>query len=115
MFTDDERRIYKVEVAPGRFFHYDPLAVQRDLVRAAGGDLVALGERASAKAEGEQTPGQRQTREDARVELMACVRTAFALPPVDRETGEGYTEADCLRVWNAWCDWLEGEKPGAAS
>lgn len=47
---------------------------------------------------------------DAADTLARAVRHAFNLKPLDRETGEGWTQSSCINLLFDYLDWMDGQK-----
>lgn len=95
MFTDSERRIYRV--CDGRLL--DPLPLRRRLLVETKGQLNSLLD----EVEGADVLAASL----AAGRLAEAARLAFSFPELDAE-GAGATESDCLDELYRFLGWLEG-------
>ena len=133
VFHEEEKKIFRYEVQ-GEVRFADPLAVWRSILRESRGEferwrtdaaaedppaVVIPAQTPDAPAEEAQAQMHRvaialahrastvMSRLDAEERVLACIRTAFALPPFDPQTGCGVPESDCWLVLAAFEGWLE--------
>ena len=99
MWTDTQKRIFGPYNDGKQQAYADPLAVDRKLKRALGGDVNRFLERYNSEADVE--------RMDATESLVKAAIDAFEMKPLDRTTGEGVTESEAIGVLFDYCDWLE--------
>lgn len=85
--------------------YLDPQETYRLLYEHPNGLLDELVAKAKDRA-----PENRLDRLRALAEIALTARTVFDLPPIDRSTGEGYTEAECIEVFNSFFAWCDGIK-----
>lgn len=123
-YPETERRIFRLEL-PGRSpLYYDPAPVARRLDAAehdhrSYNDLVASLRR-HAEAIGHGTPADDPSLLRAiatdKADLAKLGFVAFEAPPLDPQTGEGWTEADAIEAVHAYVRWeaeLRGKPDGS--
>jgi len=128
MFTDDERRIF-CYFANGRECRGDPFAITRRLVRWLDGDpdrVLADRWAGYPDVEFDEQGGQlpidpeavdkalEPVRFEAEQKIIRAAREAFFLPEYSLETGEGVGEEECLRLFDEFCVWADGQKKSTA-
>lgn len=47
---------------------------------------------------------------EAMNKLVAAIRFAFDMPPIDPDTGKGATHADCMAAWEDFCAFMVSKK-----
>jgi len=117
-FSEEDRRIYAYHNGTSEV-RADPLVIRRRLIQNANGKLDQLvrearGEGASLEVIDERLPRPELSdaillQEEAQERLVAVIRRAFELPPLDPATGQGCTEAMVWKVWGSFNEFLEGE------
>jgi len=85
----------------------DPLACRRRLLKATGAKLDEYIDM--------QSDEDTLKREFADEQLIAAVRSAFELEPINRDTGEGVTDAYCLDLLRQFVEYYEAKKAEAGT
>lgn len=123
MFTDDDRRIFAyqdgtrdTEGQPVTVYA-DPLEINQAMSAALSGDVNGVVDRTHEfdfeNLDENNLPKRVNTPEVVRentTKLHAAIRQAFGLESFDRLSGRGATGAMCVRIWNAFCDWMNEKK-----
>ena len=106
MFTPEERLIFPYfDGAKDRFG--DPVAIDRRLTIACGGDWADL----VRKALPEETPQEAATIVMSHVErLFAAVRSAFEMVPFDSQTGTGALDANVYEAIRSFIEFTVKKK-----
>lgn len=108
MWTDQERRIFGPYFDGKASVHADPMAVDRRLKKALGGDVNAVLQRYRSDCEMEAL--------DATDLIVLAAYVAFDLQPFDKATGAGVVETEAVDILFRFFDWTEkknasGETP----
>lgn len=103
-FSDEQRRIYKCPVTA---HCHDPLALRRAFILSKDYNSAAEGVR--AHAEGTESHAQ------AEEKLVAIGRSIFAMPAINPDTGEGWTDTEVIGAVSAFTRWLKGKVETAQS
>jgi hypothetical protein len=116
---DDPTKVFKTDLADYGPVAYDPVQVWRDLLAASDGAVWKWAARArdlqaQLAAADRADPAQDAAADRAAVDLaqtegrlVAAAYHAFGLPPVDRQTGRGVTEAEAAGVLKAFLGYAE--------
>lgn len=109
MHTAEERKVYKYHNGVCDVFA-DPLLLRRQLRLFSGEDLNKLASDAEAAHRPDASQEDFERGHASEERLVNAIRQAFGLAPIDPESGQGFSWADCLHVYNAFCDWLDQKK-----
>jgi hypothetical protein len=88
----------------------DPLAINRMLIQACGGDPNVLLQASKVRKDGSNVAEAAE----AAQHFSGAVRQAFQMVPFIPETGEGATESDCDQAFIDYSAFLEKKNPNSA-
>lgn len=89
----------------------DPLAINRRLTHACGGDINAV----VAASKPSKKNAEPVAIEQAKEILVRAIRYAFGMVDFNKQDGTGATDDECFAALNAYSAFLEKKNPSAAN
>lgn len=109
LYSEKERNVFAFNDGE-KGLYGDPLALERRLRIACGGDPHKIAKRMNELIAAEWNDASDMEYYRLQEKLVSAVRQAFGMQPFDPQSGKGARDADCLKLWDDFWQWRDQKK-----